>query len=99
MAGDKVILNPVQASQPLHVSEKDLSDNPGCREVNAVAGGDPCPWKVCIYMEYADVAEECLKSVSSSMAMVVVNLQLLRLLVQWVEDDNPIQNSFWQRRS
>ncbi|CAF4174789.1 unnamed protein product [Rotaria socialis] len=59
VVGDKVVLMPYSGGQPLHVSELELPDNPGSKEVNSHL---QTSWKIVLSMSCHEATNEVLKS-------------------------------------
>lgn len=61
VVGDKIVLQSLIAMQPLHVSELELADHPGCKEINLLSS-PTTSWKVVLYMCHTEDSSDALKS-------------------------------------
>ncbi|CAF0857142.1 unnamed protein product [Adineta ricciae] len=67
VVGDKVVLMPYSGGQPLHVSELELPDHPGSKEINchsytSVNSHLQTSWKIVLFMSCYEGTNEVLKS-------------------------------------
>ncbi|CAF0775305.1 unnamed protein product [Brachionus calyciflorus] len=58
--GDRIILHSFVAMQSLHVTELELPDHPGCKEVNLL--NSQTSWKVVLFMSHNEDRNDALKS-------------------------------------
>ena len=65
VVGDRVILMPVRAQQPLHLSRQSISSAESINEVNALTESAPTCWRICLFMEGKEDKEDFLKAVGS----------------------------------
>ena len=61
VVGDKIVLQSLIAMQPLHVSDLELLDHPGCKEVNLL-NSQTTSWKVVLFMCHQENNNDALKS-------------------------------------
>ncbi len=71
VVGDKIVLQSFIALQPLHVSESELLDHPGCKEINLLSS--QTSWKINLFMSHQDDRNDVLKSVSVLLFLVKLN--------------------------
>ncbi|CAF1314468.1 unnamed protein product [Adineta steineri] len=67
VVGDKVVLMPYSGGQPLHVSELELPDHPGSKEINCysfniVNSHIQTSWKIVLFVSGHEATNEVLKS-------------------------------------
>ncbi|CAF1170496.1 unnamed protein product [Adineta ricciae] len=67
VVGDKVVLMPYSGGQPLHVSELELPDHPGSKEINCysfnlVNSHIQTSWKIVLFVSCHEATNEVLKS-------------------------------------
>ena len=61
IVGDKIVLQSFIAMQALHLSESELADYPGFKEVNLL--NSQTSWKITLFMCHQEDKQDVLKSV------------------------------------